>query len=586
MAKPTRIDTRREPGRSRLPRHAAWRNPAFAALLALSLVAAACGGRPEATSSSAAPPAPAIPADAVRILFTYGSEKQPWIDEVTARFNAAGQKTAAGKPVWVEAVPQGSGEAIDDLLSGARKADLTSPASAAFIKLGNARSRVQTGKDLVGETRNLVLSPVVIALWKPMAEALGWGRKPLGWADVLAMAKNPQGWAASGHPEWGAFKLGHTHPEYSNSGLISLLAESYAGAGKVGGLTLADVARPETARFVAGIESAVVHYGSSTGFFGKRMFAGGPGYLSAAVLYENMVIESYATQPRPAFPVVAVYPREGTFWSDHPVGLVQRDWVTPERREAAELYIRYLLARPQQEAALRLGFRPADVEIPLAAPIDAAHGVDPKEPKTTLEVPAVDVIDAALELFKKNKKRSAVTLVLDVSGSMNEGGKIENARDGAAQLVRLLDGEDTLSILPFNNRPTWMVENAPVGASRDALVGRLQGLFADGGTALYDAIVAAYDRQRELVAREPGKIAAIVVLTDGKDTDSSIHLATLLERLRRDGEEHGVRVFTIGYGRQAEKEVLEAIADASKARFYAGDPGNIRTVFREISTFF
>ena len=39
-------------------------------------------------------------------------------------------------------------------------------------------------------------------------------------SDVLALARDPASWASRGHPEWGAFKLGHTHPEYSNSGLI------------------------------------------------------------------------------------------------------------------------------------------------------------------------------------------------------------------------------------------------------------------------------------------------------------------------------------------------------------------------------
>jgi Ca-activated chloride channel family protein len=45
-------------------------------------------------------------------------------------------------------------------------------------------------------------------------------------------------------------------------------------------------------------------------------------------------------------------------------------------------------------------------------------------------------------------------------------------------------------------------------------------------------------------------------------------------------------VFTIGYGREANQDVLRAIADATQARFYAGTPANIRTVFRDISTFF
>lgn len=522
----------------------------------------------------------------VHLLFTYGSEKQDWIEAVTSRFNDEGHKTASGKVIHVEAVAQGSGEAIDDLLSGTRKAHLTSPASAAFIKLGNAKSRAKTGGDLVGETRSLVLSPVVIALWRPMAEAIGWGQKPLGWGDILALAQDPQGWASHGHPEWGAFKLGHTHPEYSNSGLISILAESYAGSGKVAGLTLEDIRKPETARYVAGIESAIVHYGSSTGFFGKRMFAGGPQYLSAAVLYENMVIESYGPEQRLPFPVVAVYPKEGTFWSDHPVGIVQREWVTPERREAANLYIDYLLARPQQEQAMRFGFRPSDVEIPLGAPFDAAHGVDPKEPQTTLEVPPVEVIDAALQLWHENKKHTDVALVFDMSGSMQQEQKIENAKAGALQLIDLLDPEDTFSFLPFNNQPVWSVEGVEVGKAREEVKQRINGLFAAGGTALYDALALAYERQEKAVRTERNKIAAIVVLSDGEDTDSTIQLDPLLRRLGAGGEAQGVRVFTIGYGSGARKDVLEKIADTTQARYFAGNPENIRSVFRDISTFF
>src|SRR6202007_2966678 len=126
---------------------------------------------------------------------------------------------------------------------------------------------------------------------KPMAEAIGWGKKPVGWADILALAQKKEGWAAYNFPQWGAFKFGHTHPEYSNSGLISLFAEVYAGAGKVKGLTDADVKDEKVARFLGDIERSVVHYGASTGFFGNKMFANGPQYLSAAVLYENMVIE-------------------------------------------------------------------------------------------------------------------------------------------------------------------------------------------------------------------------------------------------------------------------------------------------------
>lgn len=133
--------------------------------------------------------APALArAQRIDLLFTYGSEKEDWIKAVTTDFNREGATTASGKIIQVEAIPMGSGECIDTLLGGQVQAHLTSPASAAFIKLGNAQSRVKTGKDLIGATENLVLSPVVIAMWKPMAEALGWGRNPIGWAEILGVA--------------------------------------------------------------------------------------------------------------------------------------------------------------------------------------------------------------------------------------------------------------------------------------------------------------------------------------------------------------------------------------------------------------
>ena len=553
------------------------------ALLALALLLA-CNRDPEGPEEKPAGAPDLDPATTVKLLFTYGSEKEKWIEDVTERFNQSGVKTPGGKAIYVEAVAQGSGEAIDDLLSGARQAHLTSPASAAFLRLGNARSRAQTGKDLIGETQNLVLSPVVIAMWRPMAEALGWGRRPVGWGEILALARDPAGWSAHGHPEWGAFRFGHTHPEYSNSGLIALLAEAYAGTGKVAGLTLEDVRRPETAELVAGIESAIVHYGSSTGFFGKRLFEGGPGYLSAAVLYENMVIESTSPEYTLPFPVVAIYPKEGTFWSDHPVGIVERDWVAPEHREAARIYIDHLLARPQQERALQYGFRPADVDIPLGPPFDAAHGVDPKKPQTTLEVPPVEVIDAVLRLWNENKKRSEVVLVLDISGSMKDEGKMEAARAGAEQLVAMLDDQDSFSLLPFNDRMAWAVQGAAMSQAREGTIRTISGLFAAQGTALYDAVAMAYDDLAR--RRDPRRISAIVVLSDGDDTDSRLELRELLDRIRADSEGGGARVFTIGYGSGARKDVLEKIAEATRGRFYEGTTANIRTVFREISTFF
>jgi Ca-activated chloride channel homolog len=522
----------------------------------------------------------------LELVFTYGSEKEKWINEVTNEFNRADHRTSGGKRIFVRALPMGSGESIDEVMEGRRQPHLISPASAAFIKLGNAQSQSKYGKDLIASTDNLVLSPVVIAMWKPMAEALGWGRKPIGWSDILALAHSQKGWEAYGYPQWGRFKFGHTHPEFSNSGLISLFAEVYASSGRTAGLTVADVNKPHTADFLAGIEKSVVHYGSSTGFFGRQMFSSGPQYLSAAVLYENMVTESYSQDNLP-FPVVAIYPKEGTFWSDHPIGIVERDWVAPEHREAARTYIQYLLQRPQQEKAIAYGFRPGAVDVPLASPIDEAHGVDPKEPKTTLEVPSVPVMDAILNLWQEKKKSANVVLVLDTSGSMNENQKIQNAREGASQLVTLLSGGDRLSLLPFNSKFTWASQSVLMKTGKEESARTISSLFAQGGTALYDSIDAAYQYLLSQNQQQEGdSILSVVVLTDGEDTESKMKLNDLMDRIRFDGETHTIHVFTIAYGKDARKDILARIAETTQAKSYEGTPENIVGVFKDISTFF
>jgi Ca-activated chloride channel family protein len=77
-----------------------------------------------------------------------------------------------------------------------------------------------------------------------------------------------------------------------------------------------------------------------------------------------------------------------------------------------------------------------------------------------------------------------------------------------------------------------------------------------------------------------------VVLTDGADTESRMKLSDLMERIRYDGETHNIHVFTIAYGKDARKDILSQIADATQAKTYTGTPQNIVDVFRDISTFF
>lgn len=574
------------------PAHATRRGPGLLLMGLLGLIlttAAGCGEPIDAPSRSGGKDQVerARPGQ-LEILFPYGSEKKAWLTEVTRVFNQQGHKSTSGKPIHVTAIPMGSGESIRQILDEELKAHIVSPASLAFIRLGNAKSQAKTNEDLVGNTQELVLSPVVIAMWKPMAEAIGWGKKAVGWKEILELARSDEGWARYGMPQWGKFRFGHTHPEFSNSGLISLFAEVYAATGKQRGLTIADVQKPETATFLRDIERSVVHYGSSTGFFGRKLFGNGPAYLSAAVLYENMVIESYdrLKYPDMPFPVVAIYPKEGTFWSDHPVGLVNRSWVTEEHKDAATRYIEFLLETTQQRRAMHFGFRPADLQVTIESPIDTAHGVDPQQPKTLLEVPTVDVMDAINRLWHENKKRAEILLVLDTSGSM-KGEPMRKAKEGALAMLEMLEEDDRVGLMSFNENATQIVPLGRVGDVRERVRQRVNGLFAKGGTALYHAVQQGYAYLQKLQDQE--RISAIVVLTDGRDEHSKAHgisQASLLPRIRYDNEGQTLRVFTIAYGQNADAKALEVIAKATQAKAWKGTTKSIREIFRQISTFF
>ena len=552
---------------------------AYGLLVAVTLLACTkndTGSTAGQTTPTAAPP------PSVRLVVSCSSEKKDWMSEAAMAFVKAHARTPSGRDIAVDLRIAGSGEAATDIVAGTLKAHVYTPASTAYLALLNQSWLGATHtKALAPTSEPLVLSPIVIAMWKPMAQALGWPDKELGWRDILKISKNPKGWAAYKHPEWGAFKLGHTHPEYSNSGLLAVLAEAYAATQKRRGLDKKDLAAPKTKKMIAGIEEAIVHYGKSTGLFADKMIERGPAYMSAAVLYENLVIDSYGKQS--AMPLVAIYPVEGTFWSDHPYAVLDADWVGAEEKAAAKVFLAFLKAKPQQERALALGFRPADASIPVAAPVDAAHGVDPKQPQTLLDVPDGDTLSALLALWREQKKTAEVVILFDRSGSMN-GRPLQEAKAGAMAFLDGLGDRDAVSLLFFNGFVGEIDEPQTLRTSRGALKLAIDGIFAEGGTALYDAIAKAHEVMLQRAQKQPERIHALVVMTDGKDEGSRL----LLEQLKQqfNPEQAPVKIFTIAYGQGADSAVLDTIASAAQGTGVKGTSETIVQVYRDLSAFF
>ncbi|WP_052889940.1 substrate-binding and vWA domain-containing protein [Thermogemmatispora carboxidivorans] len=587
---------------SRRRRRAPWSNLfySFSALLMLFTFLVSCEAPWSATASPTPTPAP-YPvncqhhsSDPVTLTLYYGSEKEAWMSDVIADFNNHHYAGCDGL-ITVNAIPIGSGDSLQQILNGSIRPDVWSPAGSVWLSLLNARWQQKSGQTLIdmgaSATPSLVSSPVVIAMWKPLAQALGWPQRAIGWSDIARLSSNPQGWAAYGHPEAGSFKFGHTHPAYSNSGLDAIIAMSYAALGKQRGLTVADISDPRVRSLIGDIEEAVIHYGDSTGFFADEMFNKGPSFLSAAVMYENLVVEANDghSYPHLPLPVVAIYPKEGTFYSDHPYAILHGSWLTPAKESAAEILRAFLLAPQQQAKALRYGFRPAVASVAIGAPIDSAHGVDPKQPRTILQVPSVDVVNAIESTWQAQKRRVAAMLILDTSGSMNDDfngmSKIDAARQGLSDFVRLMSDDDLLGLTIFSDQARVISPLSLVGSKRQQVLQQIATIAADGSTRLFDTIA---EQVQTLNSFATDDIKAIVVLTDGQDNVSQLSRDELLRRITPEGEDagRGIKVFTIAYGDDADVEALKSIAAATGAQEYAGTPQNIRAVYNQISLFF
>jgi Ca-activated chloride channel homolog len=543
----------------------------------------------------------------IEIFFTYGSEKKNWIVEATNIFNAnPANRIQNGQQIHVKTEPMGSGEIIEDLEKGQREVHLVSPAGEVYVILGNAASVERNKGDLIGRTESLVKTPIVIAMWTEMAKAIDWGGPALHWRDFFRYATTPNDWLEKTNRQWGKFKFGHTLPDHSNSGLHAIIIEAFAGIPKFENVEVSDLTinRDKVSRYVEEVERTIVHYGRSTGFLGVNMQEGGPDYLSAAILYESLVIEHNQKAKLRGLPVpqvVAIYPAEGTFMSDHPVGVVKRPWVTARHEEAARIYIKFLLSHEIQVLAKKSGFRPAlpETEIPIADMLTEDRGVNPAEPKKILSPPDSAAIYVIQDIWREKKRPSDIVLAIDISGSMKDGNKLESAQKAAQAFILSLGEVDYLSIILFGTEVNWLFRDLRMDEKgKDSASKAIKRLPAAGDTALYFAIKLAHDF---LENRSPNRRRAIIVLSDGADTKArdqklvkdpvtrmrvpSPSEFQIVEKIEKTREENRIEVYTIGYSDSATSdtgllETLKRIARAAKGKFY---PANLPNILKVLS---
>jgi Mg-chelatase subunit ChlD len=219
-----------------------------------------------------------------------------------------------------------------------------------------------------------------------------------------------------------------------------------------------------------------------------------------------------------------IYPEEGSVLNSNPAAIVDAEWVAPDQVESANEWIDFLRSDDQQRSFLDAGFRPAsgtDVQVDPAQM--STWGLQADRP-TAIDPGELDeqVLDQIIGSWGAVKKPSIVTLVVDLSGSM-EGEKLDNVQHGLRRLLKAMTGPDSaspdsqLGLVTFTEQVRPVVPPRPLDEAKFKVSGAIDEMAAKGKTALYDAIVRAVELT-DAAPGPPDATRAVVVLSDGAAT--------------------------------------------------------------------
>jgi len=239
------------------------------------------------------------------------------------------------------------------------------------------------------------------------------------------------------------------------------------------------------------------------------------------------------------------------------------------------------------------------------------YDVDRKEQESEIQV--VDgyfvhyFVPDDLETLAKH-----VVFVLDVSGSMG-GEKIEQLKDSMFTVLDDMDEKDYFSIITFNGgvkqwnpqqgneeeyeydlSSTEFQSQEPLKASKenkDLAIKHILKLQAGGGTNLNDAIIEGIQQANLAMQNEQlpkGVKSMMIFLSDGQASSGETRSEVIKENIKANNSNE-VPIFSIGFGRDADFELIKDISRRSNAfskRIYEGSDAalQLEDFFDQISS--
>jgi Ca-activated chloride channel family protein len=171
-----------------------------------------------------------------------------------------------------------------------------------------------------------------------------------------------------------------------------------------------------------------------------------------------------------------------------------------------------------------------------------------------------------------------VAIVLDKSGSMGSGRKMEDAKRGAVEIIERLSRDDVVSLVVYDTRPRVVIPAQRVRYKQE-LIATIKNIFPGGNTALYGGVTFGASEVRKYMSWE--YINRIILLSDGLANvgpQTTGELACLGRSLGREG----ITVSTIGVGLDYNEDLMTALAARSGGNsYFASTSRELPKIFAE-----
>lgn len=166
-----------------------------------------------------------------------------------------------------------------------------------------------------------------------------------------------------------------------------------------------------------------------------------------------------------------------------------------------------------------------------------------------------------------------IVFTLDCSDSMNETDKNELSKECTYSFIQNLYEGDYFTVFKFNDNVTNVLEEQRMEdiVNWDSVYMTLREIDASGGTNIEAALDSSVEH---IKASEQGATQLIVLLSDGQ--------ADVGEAVIQKAVNSKIRVISIGFGANANEELLRHIAVSTGGQYYKAGEDNIEKIFERI----